>query len=432
MDELRGVLAHDRRAEELAALSIEDALEHALLVAEHPPAGVGVVVGPADDDVALLPAGLVLGHPHAGDGGDRVEPEGERAGELLLEVDVEHVARRHPALLHGGGRESGEADHVARRVDVGDVRLVALVDDDQPALAHLDPGRLEADALGVAAAPRRPQQDLEGPCLAVLEAHSQPVVVERADLLDAVVEEDLDAVVTHGLHEVIAALGVEKAQQGVAGIDEGHLYPDLAEHARVLAPDHPASDHDDRFGDVGQLEETVGVDDARVVEGDVIRLEGGGAGGDQDEARGELGGLTVGGLDADGIAIDDAAAPPDDVDPLAVEVLLDAVVLLVLDPVALGHERVDGEFVTDGRIDPRQWAAAEGRAEQRRLPQRLGGDGAGVDHRPTGMAALLDDRHPVPEVPGLGGRFLTGRTAADADQVVRIHEPVIGTGRAGN
>ncbi len=159
-----------------------------------------------------------------------------------------------------------------------------------------------------------------------------------------------------------------------------------------------------------------------MLEGDVIGAHRRGAGGDQDEPGLQLDDRSVQRLDRDRVAVGDASVAAVDVDAEAVEVAIDPVVLLVLDAVALGHELVDREMVVHLAGDPGQGPPAQRRAELGRLAQRPGGDRPRVDHRPAGAEVALDDRHPAAEGRRLRGGRLAGGSAADADQVVGLHE----------
>ena len=153
--------------------------------------------------------------------GDRVQADGERGAELLLEGDPEHDAGGAPPLLHRGGGERRKADRVAGGIDVGDPGLVALVDEYQPASPGLDAHVFQADVGGVAAATCRPQEQLAGELLPVVEADADRRIVGRDDGCHPRIETDLDARIGHGPDQVIAALGVQEAQQFRARVDEG-------------------------------------------------------------------------------------------------------------------------------------------------------------------------------------------------------------------
>src|SRR5438046_1330815 len=82
-----------------------------------------------------------------------------------------------PRLLHRGGGESREADHVARRVDVRHRRLIALVDRQQAALVDGDAGALEREPRDVGHAPGRYQHRLRLERVAALEVEPDAVGV---------------------------------------------------------------------------------------------------------------------------------------------------------------------------------------------------------------------------------------------------------------
>ena len=82
---------------------------------------------------------------------------------------------------------------------------------------------------------------------------------------------------------------------------------------------------------------------------------------------------------------------------------------------------MDGDVVIDAKLHPGEGASPERGAEQGGLPQGLGGNGAGVDHRAPGMRGALHDGGAVPIIRGLGGGFFTGGPAAETNEVVGLH-----------
>src|SRR5262249_31387884 len=71
--------------------------------------------------------------------------------------------------------------------------------------------------------------------------------------------------------------------------------------------------------------------------------------------------------------------------------------------------------------DPIQSALAQSREVQRRLAQRFGRNGAGIDARAAEVRLALDESDSLAEVGGLRGALLAGGAPADHDPVVAIH-----------
>ena len=64
-------------------------------------------------------------------------------------------------------------------------------------------------------------------------------------------------------------LGVAEVEEPFAAVDHGHLYAQGRQHDSVFNPDHPRSHHDHRTRDLLQLEQLVGIENPRAVEGDM-------------------------------------------------------------------------------------------------------------------------------------------------------------------
>ena len=91
---------------------------------------------------------------------------------------------------------------------------------------------------------------------------------------------------------------------------------------------------------------------------------------------------------------------------------------LALDHAALAlHEVGERDAGLHTQVDAVQPALAKAGEVERGLAQRLGGDGAGVDHRAARLGRALDDADALAEVRRLSGALLAGGAGADHDEI---------------
>jgi hypothetical protein len=162
------------------------------------------------------------------------------------------------------------------------------------------------------------------------------------------------------------------------------------------------------------------IPDHIAVERDVIGTMRRGAGGDEDDAA-------VDDLFADGVGDCDARRRNKTrrtliaIDLMPPQVVFDPLPLVRDDVVFAVHEIGDGDAV-DGDVDRAfaEAALSEAGERQRRLAQRLRGNGAGVDAGAAEDRLALDERDILPKVRRLRSALLAGRSGADDDEVVHF------------
>ena len=84
------------------------------------------------------------------------------------------------------------------------------------------------------------------------------------------------------------------------------------------------------------------------------------------------------------------------------------------------HEIVDGEIFLQRIVDAIEAALLESGKIEGGFAQGLAGDGAGVDAATAHVLGALDDGDALAEVRGLCAALLTGRPAANHDEVERL------------
>ncbi len=197
-------------------------------------------------------------------------------------------------------------------------------------------------------------------------------------------------------------------------VDEVHLQAQAAEDRRVLAADDAGAVDGERLGRRLELEDGVAVEDARVVEVHVIGAVGPAAGGD-DEVVGRVpAALPAAARHLDGVGIDEAGHPHDDLDVVAAVEAPAQVDLGLDDDLRVAQQRL---VVGIPELQPVGLALDD-------LPQGLAGDGALVGAVAAHLEHGLHHGHPLVRLGALhGGSLAAGAAADDDDVVVALHGP---------
>ena len=229
-----------------------------------------------------------------------------------------------------------------------------------------------------------------------------------------------DPVGRHRRLEGAGHLAVEERQQRVPPVDQMHLRPQRGERAGVLAADHPGTDDRQLSRQRLQLEDLVRVVDPVVVERELGRPQGRRPGGDQDVLAPQHGPRRVAAPTRRVWGSVKLAGPTN----VSTRVSLSRDSIRRRSPVVTCPSwRMKSATVASRRSErstPNSRRERKPGQGQRRLPQRLARDGAGVDPRPADLRGLLDQGDPAAEQTGRGGPGRAGRAAADDHQVVKV------------
>ena len=216
-------------------------------------------------------------------------------------------------------------------------------------------------------------------------------------------------------------LGVAEVEHLGPALDDGDAGPERGEHRGVLDADHPGADDDHAGRDLLHREDAVGVDDAAVVELDLRGPCGSGAGGDDDLGGGDR--LVLAAPvpdDLDGVLVDEPGGAAEQVDPVALQLRADHLLLAADDEVGAREQVLDGDVLLDPvalAVEPAHRVAGE---VEDGLAQGLRRDRAGLRADAADHAAPFDDRDPPAELGGRDRRLLPARTRADDQQVVVV------------
>ena len=241
------------------------------------------------------------------------------------------------------------------------------------------------------------------------------VAIDRRDLL---AEAEDDSEVAQVVLQALDDLRVAEVEQPGPLLDDRHLHAERREHGRVLDADHAGPDDHARRRYAVDAAETVGVEDGAAVELDRGRAGGTCPDGDDDPLGGQPP-LFLARCDRDGVRIDEARAPGDDLDVVSQQLVahdLDLAVHHLLRPQA---EIVDRDLLLDAVARPVRRPMGHARQVDDRLAKSLRGDRAPVDGDAAQLAAL-DDGDLVTELRCLDRRLLPGGPGPDDEELVVV------------
>ena len=288
----------------------------------------------------------------------------------------------------------------------------------RPRSSRLDPGRLEVELLGVAAAPGG-EEDLVG-CQRVARQRARRASPPstRATLARGAPRSKAHAHVREAGAQLLGGLAVEEGHEPLGPVDERDAHAEGREDRGVLAA-HRSTADDDQAGGMRSMPRMVSESwTSGSSKGTSGGRNGPRAGGDEDDAAAQEPRCrrTRGGprrrrrgagrappararcRDARGWRARHSPASSD-TDGRA------------------GAQPVEREVRCQVEADAVDLAAPVAGQVERRLAQRLGGQPAAVDGRAAGPLLALDERHALAEVGRLGGALLAGRSGADDDEV---------------
>ena len=264
----------------------------------------------------------------------------------------------------------------------------------------------------IAGAADRIQQSAAGDSLLAFQVGDHAAIGQLFHAFHFFVQAHGHAAVAQVIAERLDDLLVGKLQQLGPLFDQRDAHAERGEHAGVLDADDAAAHHDQRLGQVGQVENLIAVDDRAAVDGHLGGVGRLGAGGDDDVLRlVRLGATLIGHLHVGGVF--EAGHSGEHIDAIARKLRLGHVDLgldhvldaegevrhrdLFLDPVI---HAVDRTVVIAGEM-------------QHGFAHRLAGDGAGIDGDPADRSHALHHRGPLAQLIGVDGGALTRGAGTD-------------------
>src|SRR5271169_116358 len=301
VDEFGGGLSDHADAQQLAICPVKDQLQHPSSIACNVAAGVVFVVGAADAVIdALLFAGL-FGFPGSGDFRNGVNAHGQQRGHARLVLEAERVADGDTSLLHGCGGQRRKPDDVASGVDVRQGCAVILIDRDVAPIINGQSGFVQRQTVNRRTTACSKQGRLHFQNLPALheEACTGRIVF---NLEWTLLKPEVHAEGEKPVAQTVGNFGVEKRQQLIATINQGHIDSQGHEDRSVLTTDYTATDDGQTLRNVFHAEKGVGVEGMDVVESNFGGTMGFGTRGDQDDLGAEST-CSLGAADNHGVSI---------------------------------------------------------------------------------------------------------------------------------
>ena len=254
---------------------------------------------------------------------------------------------------------------------------------------------------------------------------------------------DRDAALAEDARQLLADLRVLERDDAVHELDQRHLGPEVAVHARPLDADRPRPDDRDPLRGVVACQRLVRGDDEMPVDVEAGQRTGCGAGGEDEVGGARLDVAALAATHPDAGGAGQRAGAVEDGDLVLLHEELDALDVLLHHRVAAHPERpvveVDAIVPGEAELGPLLGDAVE---QVGRLEQRLGRDAAAVQagaaeavalHEPHRQAELggadgADVAHPTAEDEEVEG-LLVGHRSPLAQAFGQVGEPA-GAGRA--
>src|SRR5271169_2721153 len=160
--------------------------------------------------------------------------------------------------------------------------------------------------------------------LFALEIGDDEMIGSFFDALDFFIEAKSHAAVAEVIAKGFHHFGIGEFEKAGALFNEGDADAESGEHAGVLDADDAAPDDEHGFGNFGDAEDLITVDDGGAVERDERRFGGLGAGGNDNVLRFKFV-LAAGTYDLDAMGVEKAGRAGNDIDAVAGELPLDDV-----------------------------------------------------------------------------------------------------------
>ena len=365
VNELGRSLTDGVNSEEFQAFGIEEEFEHAVGVPQDLPAGNFAIACEADLVRNALRREFLLGRSDHGNLGDGVDTEGKFAG-ALARRDATGMAGGAAPLLARGRGERGEADDVARGVDMRNGRTVEGVDFEASSVVGLDARDLEVEPVGVALAADAVEEAVAGDLL-VARGVGDDEVAASLEIDHLLPEAKLDVAVLHVESKDFDDLTVDELEHAVVVVDEGDAYAEGREDTGVLDADHAGPDDGQSLRESFEVEDLVGVEDALAVEVEPRRPRGPGTGREEkllglDESN------SIFTFDDDPVGTHEGTVSAQDLDAVPEELGLEDLRLVADDLVRALQEILDGDVALDSVVLPVERLLVEPGEVERRLP----------------------------------------------------------------
>src|SRR5271157_4966069 len=419
VDQFGGAGAEHVDAEQIPGIQRHQELQDPVGIADDLPAGQFPVARDADLEGHVVLGELLFGPPYEADLGNAVDADRMQVADRVQRLPA-GVMRRDPALFGGGGRQGGETDYVADRVDVRHRGPEALVHHDPAALVGGQAGRVQVEIVAGPLPAGRVHDGVGGDLLPA-QQRRDGALGPRLDRGHRLGEPEGDGEIAQVVLERLDHLDVTELEHPVALLHDRDLGAEGREHGRVLDPDHAGARDHHRARDRLQVDDPVGGDDGALVELDAGRPGGPGAGGDHDLVRAGPADAALAAVDLHGVRVQEAARTGHGRDPVTGELAAHHVHLAADHVGGPGGQVGDGDLVLDPVALAVHLALVQAGQVEDRLAQGLGRDRARVQAHTAHHVLALDDRHPPLELRRGNGCLLAARPRAEYQHVEVVH-----------
>ena len=282
-------------------------------------------------------------------------------------------------------------------------------------------GVFQLQLIGIALAARGKQGHAGADALATREAHHQFLVIDDVDALDGFAEPEAHTAIAQVMGEFIDDFAIEKAEDVGASIDQGHADIERTEHGGIFDADHARTHHHHGARQLLHVEDIVAIDHIRVVEGNAGWLHGTRTGRDQNLIGFDHPHLVGAGFDTQYMGGLKDRIAGDGVDEIAMQLVHQHLDFVADGNVQTLHQVLGGDALLNpiaAAIEPALTPAGQ---VQHRFAQGFAGNGAGMHAGPTDGERALDQGHAAAKLGRLNRGLLTGRAAADDDEIVFVH-----------
>src|ERR1700674_176514 len=343
VDELRGVFPDDADTEKFPVTGSKDELQHAGRVADDVAPCIVFVKSAARAELHLLFRAGLFGLSGGGNLGNRVNAHGQKRCDTLLVLEAEGMANGDAALFDRSGRERGKSDDITRGVNSGNRCAVVGVHRNVAAVVEGEPGFFECESVhgGAPARGKKGGLRLEQFPAFHFQANARRGILNFGG---AFVEQEVHAETCQAVMKSVGDFNVKKGKQAVAAINESDLDAKRHENRRVLATDDAAADHRKALGDALHLKKGVGVESVNVIKCDFGRTVRLGAGGDQNNFAMQPAHAVCSGY-SHGVRILEGSLAVKQLNPVELEIFLDAAPLHLHDFAFMVHEIVDRQIL---------------------------------------------------------------------------------------
>ena len=350
VDQLAGAFADDMHTQQFVILAVKNQLEHADGVADDLSARDLFVIGFANFvGDARLGQFFFVG-ADGGYLGNGIDAVGEKGGEAVM-LDVEGVASRHASLFHGGGRQAGETNHIAYRVDIRDLGLIVLINLDAAAKIGRDIDVGQTQCRGRAFPPDGVKRFFGDDLLAALQAGLDAGAITRIAGLNAahaLAQAHRYALLPHVIDQGVNDFVIDKGQQTVGDLNQGDAHAQRGEHTGVFAADDASADHGQGPGQLVQLEQAIAGENGFAIKRDIVWFGDGCANGDDDVARGHfVFAFFVEEIEMHRVLIDEGRDAGEELDTIALQLMFVDFDLVANDMVGAQQQVVHGDMLLD-------------------------------------------------------------------------------------